>query len=462
MSIAMLLAARKVSRRTMPRNSVRHLLMAIGLAAAIVLPARIGAAADPPAGPNIIVILADDLGYGDLGCCGAADIRTPHLDRMAAEGMRFTDFSVVAPLCTPSRVALMTGVYPGRFGLAVGVLRPNATAGVPQAAVTLADVVKPRGYATGCIGKWHLGFQSGMRPLDQGFDSYFGVLHNLDQPETVCFEAEGGMPVLRNDAVVRRPAVPAEMTGLYTDEALRFIEAHRDGPFLLYLGHAMPHLPFDASPPFKGRSARGLYGDVVEELDWSTGQILDRVRSLGLAEHTLVLFTSDNGPERKTGGSADPLRGTKHTVYEGGVRVPLVAWWPGHVPAGRTCNEFLSALDVLPTIAHLAGATPPGELDGADFSAVLLGEPQASSSRETLLTLYGYLDRRQEAIRAGHWKLHLTGRPQLYDLKNDLGETVDLADRHPDVVRRLEDAARAIREATRAGLRIGIDSKNNP
>ncbi len=401
-----------------------------------------------PAKPNIIVILADDLGCGDLGCYGAQDIRTPNLDRMASEGTRFTDFAMIAPLCTPSRVALMTGRYPARFGLAVGVLRPDAAGGLPQEAQTLADVVKAQGYATGCIGKWHLGFRSGMRPLDQGFDSYFGVLHNLDRFETVHFESEGGMPVLRDEAVVRRPAVPAEMTSLYTEEALRFIESHRGRPFFLYLGHAMPHIPFDASARFKGRSERGLYGDAVEELDWSTGQIVDRIRSLGLAETTLVLFTSDNGPERNTPGSAGPLRGTKHTVYEGGVRVPLVAWWPGRIPAGRVCDDFLTALDVLPTIARLTGAAPPTELDGSDFSAVLLGEPDARTSRETLHLLYGLNERRLEAVRVGQWKLHLTSPPQLYDLKSDLGEATNLASHHADVVRRLEATARAIRDAT--------------
>ena len=217
--------------------------------------------------PNVVLINCDDLGYGDLACYGAKDIRTPHLDRMAREGTRFTDFSVTSPLCTPSRAALMTGKYPGRVGLAAGVLRPDATTGLAGSEVTLAEIVKPQGYATACIGKWHLGFRPGMRPMDQGFDRYYGVLHNLDKFETVVFEKEGGMPVLRGDTVEKRPAVPAEMTELYTAEALKFIAEHQGRPFFLYLGHAMPHIPFDASPRFKGKSARGLYGDAVEELD---------------------------------------------------------------------------------------------------------------------------------------------------------------------------------------------------
>lgn len=405
--------------------------------------------AAPP--PNIVLILCDDLGYGDLGCYGAKDIRTPHLDRMASEGTRFTDFSVVAPLCTPSRAALMTGRYPGRLGLATGVLRPGATNGLAAAEMTLAEAVKPRGCATGCIGKWHLGFRPGMRPTDQGFDSYYGVLHNLDKFETAHFDAEGGMPILRGDAVVERPADPAKMTSLYTQEALAFIDANRERPFFLYVGHQMPHLPFDASPAFKGKSARGLYGDVVEELDWSTGQILDRLRGLGLEKRTLVLFTSDNGPERNTPGTAAPLRGTKHTVFEGGLRVPLIAWWPGRVPAGRACEEFITALDLLPTCAGLVGQPLPVglALDGHDMGAVLLGAEGVRSPRETLYALYGLNQHRRESIRLGRWKLHLGAPPQLYDLAADPGEARDVAGQHPDLVRQLELRAAGVRLETR-------------
>jgi arylsulfatase A len=398
--------------------------------------------------PNIILINCDDLGYGDLGCYGAKDIRTPHLDRMAAEGTRFTDFSVTSALCTPSRASLMTGKYPGRVGLATGVLRPDARNGLAGREITLAEVMKSAGYATGCIGKWHLGFRPGMRPMDQGFDSYYGVLHNLDHHETAVFEKEGGMPVLRGDTVEKRPAVPAEMTGLYTSEALKFIETNRERPFFLYLGHAMPHLPFDASPQFKGKSQRGLYGDVVEELDDSTGKILDTLRSLGLAETTLVLFTSDNGPERKTPGTAAPLRGTKHTVLEGGLRVPCLAWWPGRVPAGRVCDEFISTLDVLPTFAVLVGTECQHAVDGHDVSAVLLGQDGARSPRTTLYSLYGINQNRLESFREGSWKLHLTTPPQLFDLSRNPAESPDVAARHAEVVQRLSAAAARLREET--------------
>lgn len=419
----------------------------LGITRLAILCACCGQSAAGPIEPNIIVILADDLGYGDLGCYGAEEIRTPNLDRMAREGMRFTDFAAAAPLCTPSRAALMTGCYPGRVGLATGVLRPGAKTGLHPDEITVAEVLKARGYATAAVGKWHLGFRGAMRPMGQGFDSYYGVLHNLDAFETVAFEQEGGMPVLRGDAVVERPADPAVLTGRYTEEALRFIEAHRARPFFLYLAHAMPHLPFDASPRFKGKSAAGLYGDAVEELDWSTGQILDRLRALGLAETTLVLFTSDNGPERNTPGSAGPLRGGKHTVFEGGLRVPFLAWWPARVPAGAVCREFVTGLDVLPTLARLAGGSAPADrvIDGRDFTPLLLGEEGARSPRVSFSSLYGAGAKRRESLRSGPWKLHLGDPPQLYNLDTDLGETTNLAPERPEVVARLRELADEIR-----------------
>jgi arylsulfatase A len=423
----------------------RTFILLLGVSRALVGPGL--ATGAPQSEPNIVLILADDLGYGDLGCYGSAKLRTPNLDRMAREGMRFTDFSAAAPLCTPSRAALMTGCYPGRIGLATGVLRPDAKIGLNPDEITVAEVLKARGYATAAIGKWHLGFRGEMRPMGQGFDSYYGVLHNLDRFETRVFEREGGMPVLRGDAVVERPADPAALTGRYTEEALKFIEAHRERPFFLYLAHQMPHIPFDASPRFKGKSAAGPYGDAVEELDWSVGQVLDRLRALGLAEKTLVLFTSDNGPERNTPGSAGPLRGTKHTVYEGGLRVPFIAWWPGHVPAGEVCREFVTNLDLLPTLARIAGGSAPADrvIDGLSFAPLLLGEEGARSPRESFYALYGLNAKRLESVRSGPWKLHLSDPPQLYNLDADLGETTNLAPEQTEIVARLRRLADALR-----------------
>lgn len=409
----------------------------------------ISAANEPP---NVILILCDDLGYGDVGCYGVTDIRTPHLDRMAEEGMRLTDFSMAAPLCTPSRAALLTGRSPGRAGLATGVLRPDATNGLAADEWTLAEVMKARGYVTGCIGKWHLGFMPGMRPMDQGFDSYYGVLHNLDHWETKYFEDAGGMPILRGDAVVERPAVPARITGQYTEEALAFIRRHRAERFFLYLAHAMPHIPFDASPHFKGKSKRGLYGDAVEELDWSTGEILQLLRELEIAEQTLVIFTSDNGPERKTPGSAGPLRGTKHTVYEGGLRVPCLAWWPGQVPAGEVCERFLTAMDLYPTLANLVESPLPAglELDGRNVLPVLLGDAEYELPEGRLYSLYGR-NRKLESMRVGDWKLHLKPPRELYDLSEDVGERENLIGGKEELAAQLKERAEKSYRGTVSG-----------
>lgn len=395
----------------------------------------VAGAAEPP--PNFVVILCDDLGYGDVGCFGAEKIKTPRIDRMAAEGMRFTDFYVPSPLCTPSRAGLLTGCYPRRVGLAKFVLRPDATTGIHPDELTIAEVLKTKGYATCAIGKWHVGFLPPFLPAAQGFDHYFGIHHNLDHWETKFFEDKGGVPLLRNETVVLRPATPEILTERYTGEALAFIEKNRDRPFFLYLAHTMPHLPYDASARFKGKSAAGLYGDVVECLDWSTGEILDALERLGLGGRTIVVFTSDNGPDRGSPGSAGPLRGQKHTVFEGGMREPCVMWGPGRIPAGRVCGEVASTMDLLPTFAALAGAPSPGArvIDGRNIRGLMLGEPGAKSPHESFYFHDGNGVLR--AVRAGRWKLHVSPKAALYDLEADISEQTDVAGCHPDVVARL-------------------------
>lgn len=395
------------------------------------------AGAEPP--PNFIIILCDDLGYADVGCFGAPQIRTPRIDRMAAEGMRFTDFYVPSPLCSPSRAGLLTGCYPRRIGLEKFVLRPDAKTGIHPDETTIAEALKGRGYATCAIGKWHVGFLPPFGPRAQGFDHYFGIYHNLDHWETKHFESEGGVPLMRNEDVVLRPATPEILTEKYTEETLAFIRANRERPFFIYLAHTMPHLPYDVSERFKGKSAGGLYGDVVECLDWSTGVILDALKELGLDKRTMVVFTSDNGPDRGSPGSALPLRGQKHTVFEGGMRVPCVMWGPGRIPPGLTCSEMASTIDLLPTFGTLAGARPPSSraIDGRDISALMSGKPGSKSPHEA----FYYHDSQGvlRAVRSDHWKYHASPKPALYDLTADIGERTDVAAAHPDVVSRLRE-----------------------
>ena len=429
--------------------------------------------------PNLIIIFADDLGYGDLGCYGSTNIATPRLDRMAAEGVRLTDFHVTASICSPSRASLLTGRYAQRAGLPF-VLFPTERKGLAPEEVTLAELLKERGYATACIGKWHLGFLPPFQPTRQGFDEFFGLPYSNDslkQPPDQPFNpvlAPVDLPLLRGTNVLEAPVTQETLTERYTEAAISFIRRNRDRPFFLYLPHTFPHRPLHASAQFRGRSRAGLYGDTVECLDWSTGRILDTLAELGLDEQTLVCFTSDNGPppaapkqgERGGSGSAGPLRGWKFTSYEGGFRMPCIFRWPGRIPAGRVCAELATTLDLLPTFAKLAGARVPHDrtIDGKDIWP-LLTEAKARSPHK--LFCY-YLDNQLQAVRSGQWKLFLeqhdypslttimyTNRPQvmqkhfplrdkadLYDLEADVGEKHDVAVEHPDVVKRLSKLAR--------------------
>lgn len=419
--------------------------------------------------PNFIVILADDLGYADIGCFGATEIKTPELDRMATEGRRFTDFYVGGPTCSPSRLALLTGCYPVRagFGDAIArrsdggvspsrVLWANAKYGIHSNEVTVAEVLRDSGYATGMIGKWHLGDAPQFNPTLHGFTEFFGVPYSNDmEPYYYLRGAERLPEEIDRPNQVRR----------YTDEANDFIRKHANEPFFLYFAHAMPHTPLAASEAFRGKSKRGRYGDAVEEIDWSVGQLLDTLRELKLDKQTLVIFTSDNGPwhpRGEDGGSATPLRSGKGSTYEGGVRVPCVTWWPGTIPADTTGREVASTMDFLPTFAALAGATLPTnrKIDGHDISPLL----KSDDAKSPWNAFYYYFGNELHAVRSGPWKLraqnHLLNEniyrrdaptdvtiPEaLYHLRRDPGEQKSVLKDHPKVAKRLRkllDEARA-------------------
>lgn len=391
-----------------------------------------------PRPPNIVLIFADDLGYGDLGCYGAPKIKTPNFDRMAAEGVRLTNFYVAAAVCTPSRAALLTGRYPIRSGL-TRVLNPDSAIGLKDYEETLAESLKARGYATACVGKWHLGHLPQFLPTRHGFDSYFGIPYSNDMKPT---------PLLRNEQAIEEPAVQEMLTSRYTQEAQKFIQSNAKQPFFLYLAHTFPHVPLYVSERFKGKSAGGKYGDVVEEMDWSLGEIMRTLKEQKIDQSTLIVFTSDNGPWLEKGdqaGSSGPLRAGKATTYDGGVRVPFIARWPGRLPAGRVGDEPAISLDVFPTLLNLAGAKIPDDraIDGRDIFPFLAGTGTRGDG-----DLYFYWSEQLQAVRSGNWKLHLarntqTGiRPvELYDLNADIGERQNVAAAHPDIVERLRLSA---------------------
>lgn len=431
--------------------------------------------------PNFIIIFTDDQGYNDLSCFGAPQIKTPHIDRMAAEGMKFTDFYVAAPVCTPSRGALMTGCYPPRNSLGHvprgedrmgGVFFPDSRAGIHPDEITLAELLKAQGYATGCVGKWHLGHLPEFLPTRNGFDYYYGIPYSNDMKP--C-------PVLRMEEEIEEPAVQETLTERYTDESVKFIREHKDEQFFLYLAHSMPHIPIAASEKFAGTSDGGLYGDVIETIDWGVGQILDTLEELDLADNTVVVFTSDNGPwltYGDLGGSATPLRGGKGTTYEGGMREPCVMRWPKRIPAGTVCSEVASTIDLLPTFAKLAGGEAPTDriIDGKDILPLMTGQAGAKSPHEAF---FYFFQHELHAVRSGPWKLRLPTtmlhediyrnghkdirdvpiREALYNLETDIGEQKDVKQHHKDVVERLKGYADAIR-ADIGDTRTGVVGKN--
>jgi arylsulfatase A-like enzyme len=424
------------------------MVSAISLVLAAFAPAR----ADATRPPNVVILLADDLGYGDLGCYGHPTIQTPNLDRMATEGMRFTQYYAWC-YCTPSRAALLTGRLPVRSGLN-RVLGPKSAGGISDHEITLAQALKARGYAAMCIGKWHLGHHPQFLPTRHGFDHYFGIPYSndMDHPDA----GEPPIPLMRDEAIIEQPAVQETLTTRYTREALKFMSVQADGarqgrPFFLYLPYTVPHVPLHASPAYRGKSSRGLFGDVVEELDGSVGQILQTLRDLKLADSTLVVFTSDNGPWLVQGlhaGSAGLFREGKMTTWEGGVRVPCLAWWPGTIAPGRVVQDLASELDLFATCVELAGGKVPTDRPFDSHSLVPLLRGTGQGSRDEV---FYYFDNQLTALRKGQWKLHLetfeaaSGRiksevplfPLLFNIAIDPSERFDLADRYPEVVDRL-------------------------
>ncbi len=444
---------------------MKHILILLALS-------LISAEARPP---NFILIFADDQGYEDVGCYGSKNIRTPNLDRLAEEGMRFTDF-YAQTICGPSRAALMTGCYPPRVAERGNV--KNMHPHLHSKEITLAEILNKAGYATGCFGKWDLakhaqrGFFRDLMPNHQGFDYFFGTPSSND----------GFVDLYRNEERIEEKAPMATLTKRYTDEAIDFMRRHKDSSFFVYVPHTMPHTRLAASKRFKGRSPRGLYGDVIEEIDHSVGRIVATVKELKLIENTWIIYTSDNGPwliknkghvdgnlPEHHGGSAGPLRSGKVSTWEGGIRVPAIAWAPGRVPAGKVCSKLAATIDLLPTFAKLAGAAVPNDrkIDGRDISHLLRGEfAKADPDRHFL---YYHLNHLQ-AVRQGRWKLtfprpedpdwlgvqalnrHIHPRddgeiaePFLVDLEKDIGETTNVAQENPKVVKRLQDLAEAAR-----------------
>lgn len=410
--------------------------------------ALLGAAAAPAAAalPNFILITCDDLGYADIEPYRAGVSYTPNLMRMAREGRRFTSF-YATPVCTPSRAALMTGCYPKRVGLAKGswhgVLMPGDWHGLHPEEITVAKLLQGRGYATKCIGKWHLGDQPEFLPTRHGFDSYLGLPYSNDmnpnQKLGPQFEhPHPPLPLLRDERVEREITDQSGLTRLYTEEAVAFITAQRSKPFFLYLPHSMVHAPLAAGASFAGKTGQGLYADAVAEIDWSVGEVLKAVEQHGLARNTVVVFLSDNGGTPRANNT--PLRGNKASVWEGGVRVPALFWGPGRIAAGTVTDEVASNIDILPTFAALAGGQPPRgrKVDGQDLTPLLKGKARSKHQ-----ALFHYLSNDLRAVRSGPWKLHSNG--ELYNLASDIGESRNVAAEHPAVVTRLQKHLAAAR-----------------
>ena len=434
----------------------------------------IGLAASAVAAPkNFIIIMTDDQGWGDLGCFGSETIATPHIDRMAKEGLRMTSFYVASSVCSPSRAALLTGRMPVRVGVP-NVLFPRSTTGLPPAELTIAEVLKNQGYTTGIVGKWHLGHQPQFMPMNQGFDSYFGVPYSNDMSISAEFdisttvrlnegytaeqmqsdrtrylehyqELRNKVPLLENNSIIEYPVDQKTLTRRYTEKAVEFIAQHKEEPFFLYMPHTMPHKPHHIEAKYAGKSAAGIFGDIVQQIDWSVGEVLQALRDHDLAEDTFVIFLSDNGPIKE--GSAGPMKGNKFTTFEGGLRVPAVLWAPGTIAAGGVSDEIASTLDLMPTIANWVGADLPMDriYDGFSLTELIEGRSDKSLRRE--IFYYGANTKVINGIRVGGWKYQTWGEhprfrpevevPKLYNLRDDIGEKHNLIEKYPALAAKL-------------------------
>ena len=399
--------------------------------------------------PNIIIFFTDDQGYADLGCYGAEGFETPHLDQLASEGIRFTDFYVPATVCTPSRAGLLTGRYPKRSNLHESVLFPFSVGGLASKEYTIAEMLKGSSYTTSCIGKWHLGHKEEFMPNNQGFDEFYGVPYSNDMDyyyyKQNNFQSPP-LPFYRNKKLIESGPDQQFLTKKYTEETIRQIKNRGDKPFFIYLAHNMPHKPLHASPEFKGKSKLGLYGDVIMELDWSAGEIVRTLKKEGIYENTIIIFTSDNGPAV---GSAKPLRGKKAQTWEGGQRVPGIIVWPQKISPGIVSDQFVSTIDLFPTLAKISGAKIPEELiiDGIDISEFLLS-PETKKLLERPFYFYAR-NGEVEAVRLGKWKLHIEKSigwdinlngvfpVSLYNLELDITEKNNVANQFPNIVKKL-------------------------
>jgi arylsulfatase A len=414
--------------------------------------------------PNFIIILTDDQGYQDLGCFGSPNIKTPHIDRMAAEGIRFTDFYVSGPKCVPSRFSLMTGCYPPKVDSPLP-LYYGSPFGINDKEILISELLQENGYATSLIGKWHLGSRPSFHPNRHGFDYYYGILSSNDHRKN--------KPLLfRQETVIEDPANQATLTKRFTEEAIRFIENKKTESFFLYLAYAMPHKPLHVSEDFKGTSERGLYGDTIEEIDWSTGQILETLKRLDLDKKTLVVFYSDNGPWLTLGdhgGSALPLRDGKLSTYEGGVRVPFIAWGPGFFAGGTTCDEVAICMDIYPTLAAMAGIPVPESqmVDGKSLLELFEDPEKAKAPHEFILY---YKEKQLIAIRKGKWKYHWPSLftdefhkdGELYDLETDIGESNNLIRIHQDIANELRKLGEGAHQSMNRDYRPGARSEDPP